>query len=154
VKRPDGVSCPVVVVVSVSAGAGSVVLSVVLSVVVEVVADVVVEVVGGPVRPSSTGGGDVVVGTVGFGFGLPVMGGFAVLVRSESVVGVLGEVVVPGVVGGVVVVDGVGDCVVVVAAPVGDPVTGDGVLLAVAALGSVAEPSVVDSATAMAAEAQ
>jgi hypothetical protein len=145
------------VVVSVSAGAGSVVLSVVLSVVAEVVADVVVEVVGVPVRPSSTGGGDVVVrgGIVGFGFGFPVMVGFAVLVRSESVVGVLGEVVVSGVVGGEVVVDGAGGCVVVVAAPaVGDPVTGDGVSLGVVALASVVERSVVDSATAMAAEAQ
>jgi len=143
VKRPDGVSWPDVVVVSVSAGAGSVVVDV----------DGALVVV--PERPSSVGGvvGAVVVVTGGFGRGLPVLVGLGVLVRSVSVVGVVVAVVVPGVV--VVVVAGAGDCVVVVVAPVmGDSVTDDDEVPEEGGAGFVVGASVVDSATAIAADAQ
>ena len=53
------------------------------------------------------------------------------------------------------VVTGAGDCVVVVGAPVvGEPVTGDGVVPEVGGAGFVVGASVVDAATAIAADAQ
>ncbi len=84
----------------------------------------------------------------------PAWCGLVVLVRSESVVGVLGEVVVPGVVVGGVAVEGAGDCVVVVGAPVGGGGVAGDVVSEVDASGFVVEPSVVDAATAIAADLQ